>query len=129
MEKGQFFQWSWNYKKNHLNKDIKENNNFKKDLMNLIKTNHQIIITSNHSISSNNSFKTLLNAKIFSIFFNTVAVVWNMMILFQCLLKGWCERIKVMWIHLQEKTENRPHHQQYQLKHHLMVIVMQKLLI
>ena len=62
MEKGQFFQWSYNYKGNRLNKDIK-NKNLKKDLMNLIKTNHQINMTSDHSISSNISFKSYLNAK------------------------------------------------------------------
>ena len=35
----------------------------------------------------------------------------------------------VMWIQLQEKTEKNPHHQLDQKKHHLMVIVMKKLLI
>ena len=42
-----------NYKGNRLNKDIKKDN-FKKDLMNLIETNHQINISSDHSVSSNN---------------------------------------------------------------------------
>ena len=32
-----------------------------------------------------------------------------------------------MWIQLQEKIEKNPRHQQYQEKHHLMVIVMKKL--
>ena len=56
MEKGHFFQWDWNYKKNRLNKDIKKEN-FKKDLINLIETNHQINMTSDH-----------LNAKSFNMF-------------------------------------------------------------
>ena len=42
-----------NYKGNRLNKDIKKDN-FKKDLMNLIETNHQINMSSDHSVSSNN---------------------------------------------------------------------------
>ena len=46
----------------HLNKDI-INKYFKKDLMSLIDTNHQINMTSNHSVSSNNTFKSHLNAK------------------------------------------------------------------
>ena len=45
-----------------LNKDIKKEN-FKKDLMNLIETNHHISMTSDHCVSSNNSFKSFLNAK------------------------------------------------------------------
>ena len=44
-----------NYKGDCLNNDI-EKNNFKKDLMNLIETNHQINVTSDHSLSSNISF-------------------------------------------------------------------------
>ena len=44
-----------------LNKDINKGN-FKKDLMNLIETNHQINLTSDHSISSSNSFKSYLNS-------------------------------------------------------------------
>ena len=59
--KGIFFQWSWNYKRNRLNKDIKKEK-FKKDLMNLIETNHRINMTSDHSVSSYNSFKIHLNA-------------------------------------------------------------------
>ena len=42
-----------NYKGNRLNKDIKKENS-KKDLMNLIETNHQINMISDHSVSSNN---------------------------------------------------------------------------
>ena len=39
-------------KGNHLNKDIKEKS-FEKDLTNLTETNYQIIVTSEHFISSN----------------------------------------------------------------------------
>ena len=56
--------------------------------MNLIETNHQINIYSNHSVSSNNSFTSPLNPKSFSMFFSTVAVVQSTVILLQCLLKG-----------------------------------------
>ena len=47
-----------NCKENHLKKSIKKYN-FKKDLMNLIETNNQIRMLSDHSVSSNNSFKSL----------------------------------------------------------------------
>ena len=124
MGKGQFFQWSWNYKGNRLNKDIKKEN-FEGELINLIETNHQINMTSDHSASSNNTFKSHLNAKSS----NTVAVVQSTVILLQYLLQGWCEGIRVMRIQLQEKPEKNPRHQQYQQKHHLMVIVMKKLLM
>ena len=97
--------------------------------MNLIETNHQINMTSDHSISSNNSFKDHLNAKSFNMFFNTVAVERSTVILLQCLLQGWYERIRVMWIQLQEKTEKNPHHQQYYQKHHFMAKVMKNLLM
>ena len=36
--------------------------------MKLIETNHQINMTSDHSISRNNSFKNYLDAKSFNIF-------------------------------------------------------------
>ena len=65
MKKGQFSQWSWNYKGNRLNKHIKKEN-FKNDLMNLIKTNLQINITSDHSFWSNGLFESRLNAKSFN---------------------------------------------------------------
>ena len=55
--KGQFFQWSWNYKGNRLNKRIKKEK-FLKNLINLTERNHQINMTSDHSVSNNNSFKT-----------------------------------------------------------------------
>ena len=64
MKKEPFFQWSWNYTGNSLNKDI-EKDNFEKDLMNLIETNHQINMT---SALSNNSFKSQLNTKSFNMF-------------------------------------------------------------
>ena len=105
-----------NCKGNRLNKDIKKDN-FKKDLMNLTETNHQINLTSDHSVSSNILFKSLLNASSCA-----VAVVQSTEILLQCLLQGWRERIRVMWIQLQEKNEKDPHHQLYQQRHHLMVI-------
>ena len=47
-----------NCKGNHLKKSIKKYN-FKKDLMNLTETNNQIRMLSGHSVSSNNSFKSL----------------------------------------------------------------------
>ena len=65
MKKGQFSQLSWNYKGNRLNKHIKKEN-FKNDLMNLIKTNLQINITSDHSFWSNGLFESRLNAKSFN---------------------------------------------------------------
>ena len=52
-------------KGNRLNKDTKKEN-FKKDLINLIEKNHQINMTSDHSVSSNNSFKSHLSAKSFN---------------------------------------------------------------
>ena len=67
MEKGRFFQRSSNYKGNCLNKYIKKES-FKKDLMNLIPTNHQLNMTSVHSVSTNNSFKNHLNTKSFNIY-------------------------------------------------------------
>ena len=58
--KDKFFLWSWNYKENSLNKGIKTES-FEKDLMNLIDTNTQINMTSNHSVSSDDLFKSHLN--------------------------------------------------------------------
>ena len=51
---------------NRLNKDIK-NDNFLKNLMNLIQTNHQTSMTSDHSVLSNNSFKCFLNASSYAV--------------------------------------------------------------
>ena len=42
--------------------------NFKKGLINLIETNQQINMSSDNFFSSNNSFKTHLNAKGFNMF-------------------------------------------------------------
>ena len=51
-----------------------------------------INMTSDHFVSSNNSFKSHLNAKGgLQHVFNTVAVVRSTLILLQCLLQGWCE--------------------------------------
>ena len=64
MDLGLFFKWSWDYKENCLTKDIKKENCYK-DLLNLIETKHQVNMTSDPSISSNNSFKSQLNTKSF----------------------------------------------------------------
>ena len=48
--------------------NIKTRAFLKKDLMNLIETDHQININFYHSVSSNNSFKSHLNAKNFNMF-------------------------------------------------------------
>ena len=66
MEKEQFFYWSWDYNANGLNKDIKQKENSRKYPMNLIETNYQINMTSNHSVARNMSFKSQLNAKSFN---------------------------------------------------------------
>ena len=58
-------KWSWNY--NHLNKDT-EKGYFKKDPINLIEPNHQINLTSDHSVSSNDLFKSHLYATSFNMF-------------------------------------------------------------
>ena len=66
MEKGQFFQWRWNYKGNCLYKDIKKEN-FKKDPMRqIIRLTWPLIIL---------FLAITCNAKSFHMFFNTVAVV------------------------------------------------------
>ena len=61
------FQWSWNYERKRLNKYVKKEN-LKKDLMNLIQTNNQINMASDHSVFTNNSLKNYLNAKRFNMF-------------------------------------------------------------
>ena len=93
MEKRQLFNWSWNYKRNCLNKNIKKENVLK-DLLNLVETNRQINMTSDYSASSNNSFKSHFNAKNFNMFFNIMAVVQSTVILLQCLLQGWSKTYK-----------------------------------
>ena len=75
-----------NYNGNCLNEDIKEDN-FKKYLINLIETNHQINMTCDHFVSSNN----VLNVSIYK-----VAVVQSTVILLHCLLQRLCECIRVM---------------------------------
>ena len=81
--------------------------NFKKYLMNLIEINHPINKTSDNSISSINSFKSHLNIKSFDMFL-TVVVVRSTVILLQCLLRGRCEWIRVIWTQLQKKTKQEP---------------------
>ena len=78
-----------------MKKDYKKNN-FEKDVMHLIETNHQIKMTSEYSVSSNTSFKKHLNTKSFSIFGNTEVVVRSMILLLQCLLQRWFEHARVM---------------------------------
>ena len=93
----------WNRDSFSSETEIKKGN-FKKYLMNLIEINHPINMTSDHSISSNNSFKNHLNIK-FRRVINTVAVVRSTVILLQCLLQGRCEWIRVIWTQLQKKTK------------------------
>ena len=54
MKKGKFLQWCWNCKGSRSNKYIKKES-LEKNQVNLIKTNHHIIMT--------NSFKNIFNAK------------------------------------------------------------------
>ena len=112
-----------NCKGNHLKKSIKKYN-FKKDLMNLTETNNQIRMLSGHSVSSNNSFKSLWMLAVVQL---QLCESW--LNLTQGLLQGWRKRTKVMWIRLQEKTEKNSYYQLFQRKHNLMVIVMEKLLM
>ena len=58
---------SWNYKGNRFKTHIKKED-FKKGLINLIETIHQINMTSDNFVSSKNSFKSHLNAKGFNTF-------------------------------------------------------------
>ena len=58
------FSSEGNYRGNCLNNCIKKEK-FKKVLINLIQTNHQINMTPDHSVSTNNSFKNHLNDKSF----------------------------------------------------------------
>ena len=79
-----------------LNKCIKKEN-FRKDLVNIIEINHQINLTSDHSISSNNLFKSHLNAKRFNMLLKLYqlrearwfwfSVCWKG----DVNLQGWCE--------------------------------------
>ena len=61
----QLFQWSWNYKRNHLKKHIKKRIS-KKGIINLTVTIHQINMNFDNFVSSNNSFKSHINAKGFN---------------------------------------------------------------
>ena len=67
---------------------ILKKENFRKDLMNLLDTNHQINITSDHSVSGNNLYKRHFYAKEFQHVFNTAAVLRSTLILLQCLSQG-----------------------------------------
>ena len=73
MEKGRFCgcrcfsSEAGSYKGDLLYKNIKKEN-FEKHTMNLIEINHKINLFSEHSVSSNNSFKSHLNAKSFNMF-------------------------------------------------------------
>ena len=50
---------------------IYKKENFEKNVMDLIETNHQINITSENSVSSNTSFKKHLNGKSFKLFWES----------------------------------------------------------
>ena len=61
--KGTVFPLKLKLQGNSFKKEI-----FKKDLMNLIQTNYQINMTFDHSVSTNNLFKSHLNTKSFHLF-------------------------------------------------------------
>ena len=65
--KGTVFPMKLKLEGNHLKKDIKKEN-FEKDVMHSIETNHESNMTFVHSVSSSTSFKKYLNAKSFKIF-------------------------------------------------------------
>ena len=65
--KGTVFPMKLELQGESFEKHIKKEN-FKKGLINLIETNHQIDMTSGKFVSSNNSFKSHLNATRFNIF-------------------------------------------------------------
>ena len=52
-----------------LKLEVESFENFKKDVVDLIETNHQINMTYQYCILSKKSFKSHLNAKIFNMFF------------------------------------------------------------
>ena len=76
---------------------IYKKENFEKNVMDLIETNHQINITSGNSVSSNTSFKKHLNGKSFKLFWES----WSRLCEARCLLQGWCvvavSVASVMW--------------------------------
>ena len=53
-----------------MKKDTQKEN-FEEDVMDLIKTTHQIYMTSEHSVSSNKSFKIHSNSNSFKIFWES----------------------------------------------------------
>ena len=65
--KGTVFPMKLKLEGNHLKKDIKKEN-FEKDVIHSIQTNHEINMTFVHSVLSSTSFKKYLNAKSFKIF-------------------------------------------------------------
>ena len=65
--KGTVFSSKVKITRNCLNKD-NTRENFKKDPMNLIGTNQHINMTSDHSVSSSNWFKSFVNANSFNMF-------------------------------------------------------------
>ena len=62
-------------------------------------------MTFDHSAPSNNSFKSHLYAKSFNKFLKLQQLCEAWWFWFSVFCKGWCGRIRVMWIQLQEKTE------------------------
>ena len=82
--------------KHRFNKDIKKKN-FLKDLMNLLETNPHINIASDHSVSSNNSFKSFLNAESFNMVLTLLQLCEAPWFCFRVCCKadvnvwGWCE--------------------------------------
>ena len=67
MEKGQFFSVKLKLQ-GVVRIKISKKENYRKDLMNLLDTNHQINITSDHSVSGNNLYKRHFYAKNFNMF-------------------------------------------------------------
>ena len=65
--KGTVFPMKLKLQGSNLNKPVKKKG-FKKYIMNLIETDHQVNITSDHFVSNNDSFKSHLNAKSFNMF-------------------------------------------------------------
>ena len=85
-------------------------------------------MTSGHSVSSNNSFKSHLNAKNFNMFLTLQQL---------CAARDSASVsvARMMWMYNSDVNSDsgenwkNPHPQQYQQKHHLMVILMKKLLM
>ena len=81
--------------------------------MNLIEANHQINMTSDHSVSRNDLFKSHLNAMSFNIFQHCSSCANHGDSASVSVAEGWCKCIMVMGIQLQEKTEKNSPHQKY----------------